>query len=87
MANIIHAPTKPEAAGLGFFERYLSVWVALCMAAGIVLGVLSIIVNIIISLVLGFGLFAFFQSGGGNSLQQAQQCLSQAQNAGSPAAV
>ena len=38
MASIIHAPTKPVAAGLGFFERYLSVWVALCMAAGIVLG-------------------------------------------------
>jgi ACR3 family arsenite transporter len=38
MASIIHAPTKPLAAGLGFFERYLSVWVALCMAAGIVLG-------------------------------------------------
>ena len=26
------------AARLGFFERYLSLWVALCMAAGIVLG-------------------------------------------------
>jgi uncharacterized protein DUF4190/predicted membrane protein DUF2232 len=54
---------------------------------GIVLGVLSIIVNIIATLVLGVGALAFFQSGGGNSLQQAQQCLSQAQNAGSPAAV
>jgi hypothetical protein len=54
---------------------------------GIVLGILSIIVNIVISLVLGFGLFAFFQSGGGNTLQQAQQCLDQAQNAGNPAAV
>jgi len=26
------------ASGLGFFERYLSLWVALCMAAGIVIG-------------------------------------------------
>jgi ACR3 family arsenite transporter len=24
--------------GIGFFERYLSLWVALCMAAGILLG-------------------------------------------------
>jgi ACR3 family arsenite transporter len=29
---------KPAAAGLGFFERYLSLWVALCMAAGVGLG-------------------------------------------------
>ena len=28
----------PPASGLGFFERYLSLWVALCMAAGIVIG-------------------------------------------------
>jgi ACR3 family arsenite transporter len=31
--------TEPQVAGgLGFFERYLSIWVALCMGAGIVLG-------------------------------------------------
>ncbi len=29
---------EPVATGLGFFERYLSVWVALCMALGIALG-------------------------------------------------
>ena len=29
---------KPAAVGLGFFERYLSLWVALCMAAGVGLG-------------------------------------------------
>ena len=29
---------KPAQGGLGTFERYLSVWVALCMAAGIGLG-------------------------------------------------
>jgi ACR3 family arsenite transporter len=27
-----------EAKGLGFFERYLTVWVILCILAGIVLG-------------------------------------------------
>ena len=54
---------------------------------GLLLGILSIIVNIIINLILGFGVFAFFQSGGGNSLQQYQQCLGQAQNAGSPSGV
>jgi ACR3 family arsenite efflux pump ArsB len=30
--------TIPAAPKPAFFERYLSVWVALCMAAGIVLG-------------------------------------------------
>ena len=30
-------PTR-STGGLGTFERYLSVWVALCMAAGIGLG-------------------------------------------------
>jgi ACR3 family arsenite transporter len=29
---------KPAAGGLGFFERYLSLWVALCMVAGVGLG-------------------------------------------------
>lgn len=28
----------PTAGGIGFFEKWLSVWVALCMAGGIVLG-------------------------------------------------
>ncbi len=54
---------------------------------GIILGVLAMIVNVILSLVVGFGVFAFFQSGGGNSLGQLQQCISQAQGAGNPAAV
>ena len=54
---------------------------------GLLLGILSIVVNIILSLIVGFSLFAFFQTGGANTLQQAQQCLSQAQNAGNPAAV
>ena len=31
-------PPKAEERRIGFFERYLSVWVALCMAAGILLG-------------------------------------------------
>ena len=29
---------KTASGGLGFFERYLSLWVALCMAAGVALG-------------------------------------------------
>jgi ACR3 family arsenite transporter len=38
MATTINTVVKPAAGGLGFFERYLSLWVALCMAAGILLG-------------------------------------------------
>jgi ACR3 family arsenite transporter len=38
MASTINAPAKPASGGLGFFERYLSLWVALCMAVGILLG-------------------------------------------------
>lgn len=30
--------TEPAAGGIGFFEKWLSVWVALCIAAGIGLG-------------------------------------------------
>lgn len=30
--------SESKPAGIGFFERYLSVWVALCIVAGIVLG-------------------------------------------------
>jgi ACR3 family arsenite efflux pump ArsB len=38
MASAIDTPVKPAAGGLGFFERFLSLWVALCMGAGIALG-------------------------------------------------
>jgi ACR3 family arsenite transporter len=38
MASTVNTPSRPAAAGLGFFERYLSLWVALCMAAGVILG-------------------------------------------------
>ena len=31
----------PENKGLGFFERWLSLWVALCIVAGIALGKLA----------------------------------------------
>ena len=34
-ASRLAAPTAP---GIGFFERYLTVWVALCIVAGIALG-------------------------------------------------
>ncbi len=30
---------KKSSAGIGFFERYLTVWVLLCMAAGVLIGV------------------------------------------------
>jgi ACR3 family arsenite transporter len=40
MATIIKAPATSAAGGLGVFERYLSIWVALCMGAGLVLGTL-----------------------------------------------
>jgi ACR3 family arsenite transporter len=35
-----HAPAA-DAAGLGTFERWLSVWVGLCIAAGVGLGALA----------------------------------------------
>ncbi|WP_018333143.1 DUF4190 domain-containing protein [Actinomycetospora chiangmaiensis] len=54
---------------------------------GLLLGLLSVIVNIILMVVVGVGLFAFFQSGGGNTLGQFQQCISQAQSQPNPAAV
>ena len=30
--------TKKDSKGLGFFERYLTVWVILCIALGILIG-------------------------------------------------
>lgn len=30
---------KEKLQGIGFFERYLSVWVALCMVVGVIIGV------------------------------------------------
>lgn len=38
MASTIHTEVRPAAGGLGFFERYLSLWVALCMVVGVVIG-------------------------------------------------
>jgi hypothetical protein len=55
--------------------------------AGLVLGVLSVIVNLIISVLFFLGLATFLNFGGAQSVQQLQDCLSQAQNAPSPAAV
>ena len=37
MSQVVARPVK-AGGGLGTFERYLSVWVALCMVAGVVLG-------------------------------------------------
>src|SRR5436305_2965378 len=36
-ASTIQRPSK-AATGLGFFERYLSLWVALCMVIGVIIG-------------------------------------------------
>ena len=38
----VECPTEePTTGGMGFFERYLTLWVALCIVAGIVLGKLA----------------------------------------------
>lgn len=37
-SQTIGKPAERQAGKIGFFERYLSVWVALCIVAGIVLG-------------------------------------------------
>ncbi len=34
----VGTPSAPEPSGIGYFERYLSVWVGLCIVAGIGLG-------------------------------------------------
>ncbi|MEQ8665123.1 MAG: ACR3 family arsenite efflux transporter [Rhodospirillales bacterium] len=39
LENTVAAPAQP--GGIGFFEKWLSVWVALCIAAGIALGNLA----------------------------------------------
>jgi ACR3 family arsenite transporter len=38
MASVADTARRPVAAGLGVFERYLTLWVALCIVAGIGLG-------------------------------------------------
>ena len=38
MTSIADTARRRAAAGLGAFERYLTLWVALCIVAGIVLG-------------------------------------------------
>lgn len=38
MASPDHTVAAPAAGGIGFFEKWLSLWVALCIGAGIVLG-------------------------------------------------
>src|SRR5579863_8318462 len=38
MTSLADTARRPAAPGLGIFERYLTLWVALCILAGIVLG-------------------------------------------------
>jgi ACR3 family arsenite transporter len=40
-AETMGVSAKSPGSGLGLFERYLSVWVALCMGVGILLGKLA----------------------------------------------
>jgi hypothetical protein len=54
---------------------------------GLVLGILTLIVNIILSVALFLFGVAFLNLGGGASIQQFQQCLSNATNQPNPAAV
>ena len=37
-AETVPAPVEPASAGMGFFERWLTLWVFLCIGAGILLG-------------------------------------------------
>src|SRR5215207_3753634 len=41
MTSLSDTARRPAAAGLGTFERYLTLWVALCILAGILLGRLA----------------------------------------------
>ncbi len=38
MSSVVDAPPRPTTPALGAFERYLTLWVALCILAGIALG-------------------------------------------------
>ncbi|GAA4777699.1 hypothetical protein GCM10023200_08240 [Actinomycetospora chlora] len=55
--------------------------------AGLVLGIITLILNIILSVLFFLGAALFFNLGGGNALQQAQDCVNAAQNQPNPAAV
>lgn len=55
--------------------------------AGLVLGVLGVLIAIVIGLLLGGAIATFLRYGGAQSIQQLQDCLTQAQNAPSPAGV
>ena len=41
MSNDANSEKVTSGQGISFFERYLSVWVALCIVVGIVLGKLA----------------------------------------------
>ena len=51
---------------------------------GLVLGVVSVLLNIIATVVLGGLFLAFLGVGGGQTLQQYQDCIGNAPNAGTP---
>ena len=35
----VNASEKEKGGGLGFFEKYLTIWVTLCIIAGVLIGV------------------------------------------------
>ncbi len=38
MSSVAQVSAVPQGRGISFFERYLTVWVMLCIVAGILLG-------------------------------------------------
>ena len=38
MVQTVHKPSTAPAPKLAFFERYLSLWVAICMVVGLIIG-------------------------------------------------
>jgi hypothetical protein len=54
---------------------------------GLILGVIMLIIGVIVQILVIFFAVAFLNFGGGQSLQQFQDCLSQASNQPNPAAV
>ncbi|MFC5137571.1 DUF4190 domain-containing protein [Actinomycetospora rhizophila] len=54
---------------------------------GLVLGIISLLLNIVLSILVFVAGIAFLNFGGGASVQQFQDCLSQASNQPNPAAV
>ena len=55
--------------------------------AGLILGVITFLLNLLWTILVLVGFVTFLNFGGGNTLAQFQDCIGQAQNAPNPAAV